>query len=74
MRLRRVLLCLPERPSKDALALARAIKAALSDTHQIRLHLAGGNFDDDETPVEALHKQPLILKVEDPPDGGEGTV
>ncbi len=74
MRSRRVLLCLPETPSKDVLALAREVKAALQRTRQVRLRLADEDFEDDETPVESPHNQPLVLRIEEPPDGGEGTM
>lgn len=66
MRPRRVLLCLPERASEAALALAREIKAALAAHRQVRLHVEGTDFDDDETPVEAPQHQPLIVKIGDP--------
>ncbi len=71
---RRVLLCLPEHPSDDVLALAREVKAALSTTRSVRLRLEGEDFDDDATPVEAPHLQPLVLRIEEPPDGGERTM
>jgi len=74
MRSRRVLLCLPETPSEDVLALAREVKAALQRTHQVRLKLADEDFDDDETPVESPLNQPLVLRIEEPPDGGERTM
>lgn len=74
MRSRRVLLCLPETPSEDALALAREVKAALQRTHQVRLQLADEDFEDDETPVDSPHNQPLVLRIEEPPDGGERTM
>jgi hypothetical protein len=74
MRPRRVLLCLPEGASADALALAHAVKTALTSDYQVRLQLAGESFDDDDTPVEGVYKQPLVLRIEDPPDGGEGSV
>ena len=76
MRRRRVLLCLPERPSEDALALAEAIKAVttLRPTYPIRF-LA--SIDDDEdaerTPIDIkFGSKPLVLRIEEPPDGGEG--
>ena len=74
MRYRRVLLCLPEQASEDALALAREVKAALAAKFQVRLHIAGEDFDDDETPVDSPNHQPLVIKIEEPPDGGEGTI
>ena len=74
MRHRRVLLCLPETPSEDVLTLAREVKAALQRTHQVRLKLADEDFEDDETPVESPLNQPLVLRIEEPPDGGEGTM
>lgn len=78
MRSRRVLLCLPETPSQDVLALAREVKAALQRTHQVRLKLADEgfdeDFDEDETPVEFPNKPPLVLRIEEPPDGGERTM
>lgn len=72
MRARRVLLCLPEKASREVLALAQAVKAALLDDYQVRLQLAGEDLDDDETPVDGVFRQPLILRIEEPPDGGEG--
>jgi hypothetical protein len=74
MRSRRVLLCLPESPSQDVLTLAREVKAALQRTHHVRLKLADEDFDDDETPVEFPNKPPLVLRIEEPPDGGERTM
>jgi hypothetical protein len=76
MRNRRVLLCLPKQPSENALALARAVKAALSATYQVRLQLEDGSedFDDDATPVDSPIGGPLVLRIEDPPDGGERTM
>lgn len=74
MRNRRVLLCLPETPSEDVLALARAVKAALLKTYDVRLKLADEDFDDDETPVASPLHQPLVLRIEEPPDGGERTM
>lgn len=76
MRSRRVLLCLPEQASEDALELARTIKAAIGASYQVRLHLAGVDeaFDDDETPVDSPRGGPLVLRIEQPPDGGEGTM
>lgn len=74
MRHRRVLLCLPETPSEVALALARDVKAALEVKYQVRLQTAGLDFDDDATPVDAPHNQPLVLRIEEPPDGGEGVI
>lgn len=74
MRNRRVLLCLPETPSEDVLAFAREVKAALQRTRDVRLKLADEDFDDDETPVDSPNNQPLILRIEEPPDGGERTM
>lgn len=73
MRTRRVLLCLPELPSEEALELARTVKAALNRHYQVRLRLDEEDFDEDVTPVDVPVHQPLILRIEDPPDGGEGT-
>lgn len=69
MRNRRVLLCLPEPASEDVLALAREVKAALAAKYQVRLHIAGEDFDSDVTPVDTPLKQPLIVRIEAPPDG-----
>jgi hypothetical protein len=74
MRSRRVLLCLPETPSEDVLALAREVKAALQRTHHVRLKLADEDFDDDETPVEFPNKPALVLRIEEPSDDGERTM
>lgn len=74
MRNRRVLLCLPETPSEDVLSFAREVKAALQKTRDVRLKLAAEDFDDDETPVDSPHNQPLILRIEEPSDDGEGTM
>lgn len=73
MRHRRVLLCLPELASEDALALARAIRAALGTRYDVRLRLneEEQEFDEDSTPVEGSSHQPLIIKIEDPSDDGE---
>lgn len=67
---RRVLLYLPETPSEGVLALARDLKAALAAKYQVRLHPAGEDFDDDVTPVVTPLNQPLILRIEEPPDVG----
>jgi hypothetical protein len=76
MRRRRVLLCLPERPSEDVLALAEAIKAvtALRPTYPVRFYPSVvDETDDDRTPVDIqFGTKPLVLRIEDPPDGGEG--
>lgn len=72
MRFRRVLLCLPEHASQAAHELAREVKAALSRTRQVRLQVEGEAFDDDETPVDGPNHKPLVLRIEEPPDGGEG--
>ncbi len=76
MSIRRVLLCLPEPTTEDALELARAVKAALSSTYQVRLQTLDGDFDEDVTPIEDPRHQPLLLRIEEqkPPDGGEGTM
>lgn len=74
MRNRRVLLCVPEHASEDVLAVAREVKAALAGKYQVRLHTAGKDFDSDVTPVDTPHKLPLVIKIEEPPDGGEGTI
>ena len=70
MRPRRVLLCLPEQPSELLLEVAREVRAVLSRTRSVRLRL--GDNDDDVTPIEAPQHQPLIIRIEEPPDGGEG--
>lgn len=75
MRSRRVLLCLPELASEDALTLAREVRAALGGRYDVRLRLADEeDFDEDTTPVEAPTHQPLILRIEDPSDDGERTM
>jgi len=74
MRTRRVLLCLPETPSEDVLALARAVKAALSANYQVRLRLADEAFDDDVTPVDTPLKLPLVVTIKEPSDDGERTM
>lgn len=77
MSLRHVLLCLPERPSEDVLELARTVKAALGSKYRVRLRLAGEveeDFDDDTTPVDSPFGEPLVVRIEQPPDGGEGTM
>jgi hypothetical protein len=74
MRNRRVLLCLPETPSEDVMALARAVKAALSVNYQVRLRLADEAFDDDVTPVDTPHNQPLVVTIKEPSDDGERTM
>ena len=74
MRNRRVLLCLPETPSEDVLALARAVKAALSMNYQVRLKLANEDFDSDVTPVDTPLKQPLVVSIKEPSDDGERTI
>lgn len=73
MRRRRVLLCLPDHPSEDVLALAQAIKTTLERQRpsSTRFHLEESD-DDDKTPVEiVLDENPLVLRIEEPPDGGE---
>ena len=75
MRRRRVLLCLPERPSNDVLALAEAVKAVLVQraTYPVRFYPTVVDEDDDErTPVDIrFGESPLVLRIEEPPDGGE---
>jgi hypothetical protein len=71
MRNRRVLLCLPETPSEDVLAVARVVKAALSANYQVLLKLANEDFDDDVTPVDTPLKQPLVVSIKEPSDDGE---
>ncbi len=68
---RRVLLCLPETPSEDVLALARAVKAALSADYQVRLRLADEDYDGDVTPVDTPLNQPLVISIKEPSDDGE---
>ncbi len=74
MRTRRVLLCLPELPSEEALELARTVKAVLRPTYDVRLQLVGEAFDEDVTPVDLPNNQPLILRIEEPSDDGEGVI
>lgn len=74
MRHRRVLLCLPERASEAILALAREVKGALAPKYQVRLYIAGEDYDADVTSVDTPHKLPLVIKIEEPPDGGEGVI
>lgn len=76
MRVRRVLLCLPELASEEVLELARTVKAALGMKYQVRLHIDGeeDNFDDDATPVDSIGGEPLVIRIEQPPDGGERTM
>jgi hypothetical protein len=74
MSCRRVLLCLPETPSEDVLEIARVVKAALvRENHQVHLRVAGEGFDGDVTPVDTP-RQPLILWIAEPPDGGESVM
>ena len=77
MRHRRILLCLPDQPSEEVLAVARIVKAALTAQFQVRLLLADDvDEDDDElTPVDNPSlEQPIVLQITEggitPPAGG----
>jgi len=63
----RILLCLPDQPTEEVLAVARTVKAALSVEFQVRLLLADETDewdDEDLTPVDnPLHDRPIVLRI-----------
>jgi hypothetical protein len=70
MRLRLVTLRLPELPSDNVLALARAIKASLARQYSVRLQLADeaeDEYEDDErTPVDFPPNQTsLVIRLDE---------
>ena len=76
MTLRRVSLRLPENPSGDLIAFARAVQAALRASFQVRITYAEDVYDPDKTPADMALPLPLVLHIEDPnaPDGADRTM
>jgi hypothetical protein len=60
MKLRRALLYIPRKPSEDALAVIRLIKAALVTEYQVRVQIEDEN-DDDLTPVDRQSHEALLV-------------
>ena len=62
---RRVLLCLPERPSEEVLAVVRSIKAALATEFQVRISMSSAFDlnDDGITPIDNPLKQTIVLRI-----------